>query len=137
MAPKSHSFMLLVFCAALLIAACSCGKAATKNAPGPGGLPSGTVRGAAAPETPDDPAWPIYPGSKRIAMGSYQSSDPIGTVSSYYVTATGVQPKAGGEMGQTLTFMAKDFILVLIPMDPAGTEIHFGKPDTNVQWVPK
>jgi hypothetical protein len=119
--------ILCIVVAALFI---SCFKAVDKNTAGPGGLPEGKVNTAPPPPAADESKLPLYPGAKRIANGSYETTDSLEKVVAYYSNLLKVEPTALGEKSQSRAYATPDFRLTLVPMDPAsnGTEIHFALP---------
>jgi len=110
----------------LAILAGSCTKAVDKAPSGRGGLPTGIVK-TDEPMTGDESKLPLYPGAKRRATGSYETTDSMEKVVTYYSQQLGMQPKVEGEKLNTRAFDTPDFKLKIVPMIPEsnGTEIHF------------
>lgn len=118
----SRAFVGAVLIVLLVLPACV--KRVERNVPGRGGLPSGIVHSGPAP-VEVNPEWPVYPGSVSRATGVYETSDLFQTVVSYYTQLLGIEPAVGGQFGETRIFAMPGYTLILFPMTPSGTEIHF------------
>lgn len=115
--------LIVVLSFALILSAISCIKPVKKSAPGPGGMPTGVVPQGQPPAP--NPAWPLYAGASRIAVDFYTTTDSIDIVKTYYSDLLKIEPIVRDEAGVVQTYLAPEYTVVLVPMTPSGTEIHF------------
>ena len=121
--------LIFVLSIALIVSAVSCVKPVKKSAPGPGGLPTGVVPQGQPPAP--NPAWPLYAGATRVAVDFYTTTDSIDIVRAYYSNLLKIEPIVRDEAGVVQTYLAPEFTVVLVPMSPSGTEIHFSAPEPS------
>ena len=127
MARKITRSLIVVLSIALILSAISCVKPVKRSAPGPGGLPTGVVPQGQPPAP--NPAWPLYAGATRVAVDFYTTADSIDVVRAYYSDLLKIEPIVRDEAGVVQTYLAPEYTLVLVPMTPSGTEIHFSPPE--------
>jgi hypothetical protein len=127
MVPKfSPSPFIVISVLLVVLSTSSCIGSVKKSAPGPGGLPGGVVQQGQPPAA--DANWPLYAGATRVANDFYTTTDPIGTVRAYYSDLLKIEPVARDEAKVVLTYFAPEYTVVLVPLTPSGTEIHFSPP---------
>lgn len=129
MARKITRSLIVILSIALVVSAVSCVRPVKKSAPGPGGLPTGVVPQGQPPAP--NPAWPLYAGATRVASDFYTTTDSIGVVRAYYSNLLKIEPITRDEAHVVLTYLAPEYTVVLVPMTPSGTEIHFSPPEPS------
>jgi hypothetical protein len=83
-------------------------------------------------ETEGDSKYPVYPGATRRSGATYETSDSLEQVKTYYTELLGVEPAARDEGGNAFTYTTAEFLLVIVRLpyeSGGGTEINFSPPE--------